>query len=98
MYRDKAQWTKMSIMSTAGSGFFSSDRTIADVSPGLGRKCAASRDGVAVCFEIHPRTSADVTFCPLCAAVQQGHLGLGALPRAGDGRMSSLEGRKRAPG
>ncbi|KAL4434815.1 hypothetical protein ABPG77_005342 [Micractinium sp. CCAP 211/92] len=30
VYRDKAQWTKMSIMSTAGSGFFSSDRTIAD--------------------------------------------------------------------
>ncbi len=27
-YRDTAKWTRMSIMSTAGSGFFSSDRTI----------------------------------------------------------------------
>ncbi len=27
-YRDPAKWTRMSIMSTAGSGFFSSDRTI----------------------------------------------------------------------
>ena len=29
-YKDKAKWTKMSIMSTAGSGKFSSDRTIAE--------------------------------------------------------------------
>jgi glucan phosphorylase len=28
-YRDPAKWTRMSIMSTAGSGKFSSDRTIA---------------------------------------------------------------------
>ena len=27
-YKDTARWTRMSIMSTAGSGFFSSDRTI----------------------------------------------------------------------
>ena len=27
-YKDSARWTRMSIMSTAGSGFFSSDRTI----------------------------------------------------------------------
>ena len=27
-YKDSAKWTRMSIMSTAGSGFFSSDRTI----------------------------------------------------------------------
>ncbi len=27
-YRDPAKWTRMSIMSTAGSAFFSSDRTI----------------------------------------------------------------------
>ena len=27
-FKDKARWTRMSIMSTAGSGFFSSDRTI----------------------------------------------------------------------
>lgn len=27
-YKDKAAWTKSSIMSVAGSGFFSSDRTI----------------------------------------------------------------------
>ena len=27
-YKDTAKWTHMSIMSTAGSGFFSSDRTI----------------------------------------------------------------------
>lgn len=27
-YKDKAKWTKMSIMSTAGSAKFSSDRTI----------------------------------------------------------------------
>jgi starch phosphorylase len=27
-YKDQARWTKMSIMNTAGSGFFSSDRTI----------------------------------------------------------------------
>ena len=27
-YRDRAKWTRMSIMSTAGSAFFSSDRTI----------------------------------------------------------------------
>ena len=31
VYRDPAAWAKMSIMSTAGSGFFSSDRTIAEV-------------------------------------------------------------------
>ena len=29
-YKDKAKWTRMSIMSTAGSGKFSSDRTIAE--------------------------------------------------------------------
>ncbi len=29
VYKNKAAWTKMSIMSVAGSGFFSSDRTIA---------------------------------------------------------------------
>ena len=28
VYMDKAKWTRMSIMSTAGSGKFSSDRTI----------------------------------------------------------------------
>ena len=28
VYKDKARWTRMSIMSTAGSGKFSSDRTI----------------------------------------------------------------------
>ncbi len=27
-YKNSAKWTRMSIMSTAGSGFFSSDRTI----------------------------------------------------------------------
>ena len=31
VYCDQAHWTKMSIMSTAGSGFFSSDRTIESV-------------------------------------------------------------------
>ncbi|GAB4815011.1 hypothetical protein N2152v2_002057 [Parachlorella kessleri] len=30
VYRDQAKWQRMSIMSTAGSGFFSSDRTIED--------------------------------------------------------------------
>ena len=29
-YRDQKQWTRMSIMSTAGSGKFSTDRTIAE--------------------------------------------------------------------
>lgn len=29
-FTDKAAWTRMSIMSTAGSGMFSSDRTIAE--------------------------------------------------------------------
>ena len=29
-YKDKSKWTRMSIMSTAGSGKFSSDRTIAE--------------------------------------------------------------------
>ena len=29
-YKDKAKWTRMSIMSTAGSSKFSSDRTIAE--------------------------------------------------------------------
>jgi len=29
-YRDQAKWTQMSIMSTAGMGFFSTDRTIAE--------------------------------------------------------------------
>ena len=28
--QDQTRWTEMSIMSTAGSGFFSSDRTIAE--------------------------------------------------------------------
>ena len=30
VYRNQAAWTRMSIMSTAGSGKFSSDRTIAE--------------------------------------------------------------------
>ena len=30
VYKDQAKWNKMSILSTAGSGFFSSDRTIQD--------------------------------------------------------------------
>lgn len=29
-YKDQKLWTKMSIMSTAGSGKFSTDRTISD--------------------------------------------------------------------
>ena len=29
-YKNTAKWTEMSVMSTAGSGFFSSDRTIAE--------------------------------------------------------------------
>jgi starch phosphorylase len=29
-YRDTAAWTRMSIMSSAGSGKFSTDRTISD--------------------------------------------------------------------
>ncbi len=29
-YKNTAKWTEMSIMSTAGCGFFSSDRTIAE--------------------------------------------------------------------
>lgn len=29
-YKDQPRWTKMSIMSVAGSGKFSSDRTIAE--------------------------------------------------------------------
>jgi len=42
VYRDKAQWTRMSIMSTAGSGFFSSDRTIAEVGLYKRMPCALS--------------------------------------------------------
>jgi starch phosphorylase len=29
-YKDKAKWTRMSIMMTAGAGKFSTDRTIAE--------------------------------------------------------------------
>lgn len=28
VYKDQMQWQRMSVLSTAGSGFFSSDRTI----------------------------------------------------------------------
>ena len=34
-YRDQALWTRMSIMSTGGSAFFSSDRTIVRLPPSL---------------------------------------------------------------
>jgi hypothetical protein len=47
VYRDQARWTRMSIMSTAGSGFFSSDRTIAEV--GLACLCVVPVRIVCVC-------------------------------------------------
>jgi starch phosphorylase len=37
VYRDKARWTRMSIMSTAGSGKFSSDRTIKEYADDIWR-------------------------------------------------------------
>lgn len=46
-YKDQAKWTKMSIMNTAGSGFFSSDRTIkqcvapCDVASTTHNKCSS---------------------------------------------------------
>ena len=39
-YRDRAKWTRMSIMSTAGSAFFSSDRTIV--------RCSSSSSAVTL--------------------------------------------------
>ena len=118
VYRDPAAWARMSIMSTAGSGFFSSDRTIAEVggvlqegargeggqggrgegSPvhvacggagrGAGRAgpaarslrpCHASR--MLPLLLLLKCTAAHCTACACCtAAVQQGHLEVGAVP------------------
>jgi starch phosphorylase len=47
MYRDPKRWTRMSIMATAGSGKFSTDRTIAEYAKDIwhAEACAVPNPG-----------------------------------------------------
>lgn len=49
MYRDQARWTRMSIMGTANSGKFSTDRTIAEYAKDIwhAAPCAVPQPGVS---------------------------------------------------